>query len=171
MEVFDLYDGDFNLLDHKIERGNPTQKGEYHLVVHIWIKNSEGQYLIQQRNKLTDEIPFQWAATGGAVTSGENSIEGAIRETQEELGIQLQPRDLKLVNRYFVDEGATNFITDLYLVEKDILIKDTVLDTVEVKQVKYFTIDEIYDLIKQKKHWNYTRYQSRSSYFKDLEKS
>ena len=87
MELFDLYDKEGKLLDRTMERGTSNQKGEYHLVVHVWIRNSKGEYLMQQRNKESDPIPNQWASTGGAVTAGEDSIAGAIRETAEELGV------------------------------------------------------------------------------------
>jgi 8-oxo-dGTP pyrophosphatase MutT (NUDIX family) len=170
MEYFDLYDRNFNKLDKKMIRGGHNEVGEYHLVVHIWIRNSEGKYLVQERNKDTDVIPHQWAATGGAVIAGETSIEGAIRETYEEIGVLLKEEDLILKKRYFVDHEQSNYITDLYLVEKDLKIDELVLDYDEVASVKYFTLDEIYDLIKQNKHWDYTRILSRKNYFLDLEK-
>jgi len=169
MELFDLYDNLGNKLHRTMERGTPNNEGEYHLVAHIWIRNSEGKYLIQQRNKLSDRIPHQWACTGGAVTSGEHSMQGAIRETYEEIGVLFQPEQLKLVKRFFVDDDFTNYITDLYLIEADVLIKDLKLDTVEVKQCAYYTLDEIQQLIKDKKHWNYERFATRQGYFKALE--
>lgn len=171
MEVFDLYDREFNLLDKKMERGTQNEKGEYHLVVHIWFRNSEGKYLLQQRNKTTDRIPHQWAATGGAVTTGEDSITGAIRETEEEIGVKLVESDFKFVNRYFVEDDYSNYITDLYLVEKDIDISNCIIDPNEVKSLEYFTLDEYLELVKNKQAWNYTRLLSRSSYYLDLEKS
>ena len=171
MEFFDLYDSNFNKLDHKMQRGTQNKPGEYHLVAHIWIRNHKGEYLIQQRNKTTDRIPHQWAAAGGAVTTGETSIEGAIRETYEEMGLVLKEEDLKLVNRYFVEDTYSNYITDLYLVEMDVDINELTLDETEVKQVKYLKLEEYYDLIKQNKAWNYTRLLSRKNYYLDLEKS
>lgn len=171
MEIFDLYDKDFNLLDKKMERGTTNNPGEYHLVVHIWIKNSEGKYLIQQRNKLTDRIPHQWACTGGAVTSGEDSITGAIRETEEEIGIRFDESDLIKVGRFFSDTDTANYITDLYVIKKDVLIKDCVLDINEVKQVAYYTMDEYHELVKNNKAWNYQRLASRAGYYEALEKS
>jgi len=170
MEYFDLYNKDFQKLDKKMIRGHHNEPGEYHLVVHIWIRNSLGKYLIQQRNKDTDRVPHQWATTGGAVTSGETSIEGAIRETYEEIGVLLEESQFQFKARYFVDDEFSNYITDLYLVEMDVDIESLVLDQNEVKQVKYFTLEEIYDLIKQKKHWDYSRIMSRKNYFIDLEK-
>jgi len=170
MEIFDLYDKDLNLLDKKMIRGGTNEDGEFHLVVHIWIKNSEGKYLIQQRNKETDRTPNQWACTGGAVTTGEDSITGAIRETEEEIGIRFTKEEMVRVGRFF-SEGSTNYITDLYVIKKDVLIKDCVLDINEVKQVQYFTLKEYRELVKNKMAWEYEELVSRHGYYEALEKS
>ncbi|AIO19475.1 Isopentenyl-diphosphate Delta-isomerase [Candidatus Izimaplasma bacterium HR1] len=171
MEIFDLYDENFNLLEHKMERGTSNEKGEYHLVVHIWIKTRDGKYLIQQRNKLTDRIPYQWAATGGAAVSGDDSIKTAIKETEEELGIRLKANQFELLTRYYCEDGIANFITDLYIVKEEILIKELKLDKVEVRDVAYKTMPEIKDMIKNNQFWNYERILSRKGYFDLLEKS
>lgn len=171
MEIFDLYDINGVLLDKKMMRGESNQKGEFHLVVHIWIKNSNGQYLIQQRNKLTDRIPFQWAATGGAVSSGEDSITGAIRETYEELGRLFKKEQFELLNRFYSEDPLANYITDLYIIKEDVLIKDLSIDKVEVKDLKYFTMEEYKTLIKNDNAWNYERLVSRTGYYEALEKS
>jgi isopentenyldiphosphate isomerase len=171
MEIFDLYDIDGNLLDKKMIRGTSNDKGEYHLVVHIWIKNSDGLYLIQKRNKDSDLIPNQWACTGGAVTSGEDSITGAIRETKEELGIEFGPEDFIFLKRFVTENKFTNYLTDLYVIKKDVLIKDLKLDINEVLSVKYFSMEEYLTLVKENKAWEYEEVVSRYGYYEALEKS
>ncbi len=171
MEIFDLYDKDFNILDQKMVRGTTNEKGQYHLITHIWFKNSEGKYLIQQRNKKTDRIPYLWAATGGAAVSGDNSINTAIKETYEELGIKLEAEQFSLLKRYFCDDEKANYITDLYIVKDDILLNSLKLDTVEVRDVAYKTMTEIKEMIKNNQFWNYERILSRQGYFDLLEKS
>jgi len=171
MELFDLYDKEGNLLNKTMERGSTNQKGEYHLVVHIWIKNSEGKYLMQQRNKESDLIPYQWASTGGAVTAGEDSITGAIRETTEEIGITFDKDDFIFLQRFYSDTPLTNYMTDLYIIKKDVLIKDLKLDINEVKQVQYFTLNEYKELVKNNMAWEYEERISRHGYYEALEKS
>lgn len=170
MELFDLYDKQMNKLDKQMIRGESNNPGEYHLVVHIWIRNSNKEYLIQQRNKLDDIIPYQWAITGGAVLSGETSIEGAIRETSEEIGITLHPSELQRVTRYFIEHDKSNYITDLYLVEKDIKLEDCRLDPKEVRAVDYKTMSEIRTMIQQNTFWNYEHLMERKGYLALLEK-
>lgn len=171
MEIFDLYDCNFNKLEKKMIRGTGNNPGEYHLVTHIWIRNSKGKYLIQQRNKLDDKIPFQWATTGGAAVSGDNSIKTARKETYEELGLDIPKEKFKFIKRYFCEDGNANFVTDLYIIKEDILIKDVNIDNVEVRDATYKTMSEIKEMIKNKKFWNYERILVRDGYFDLLEKS
>lgn len=171
MELFDLYDKEFNKLNKTMERGSRNDDGEYHLVVHVWIRNSKNQYLIQQRNKSTDKIPYQWACTAGAVKSGEASIEGAIRETKEEIGIALNRDKLTLCKRYFVEDSKANYIVDCYLYEEDILISDCEIDTVEVRDIRYESMVTIKEMIKNNEFWDAERHKSRKGYLNLLEKS
>lgn len=170
MEVFDLYDRGFNKLNKEMVRGTTNEDGEYHLVVHVWIRNKNGQYLIQQRNKATDRIPYQWACTAGAVQKGESSIDGAIRETSEEIGITFASVDLSLVKRYFVNDNEANYIVDCYLVESDILLKDVKIDTVEVRDIMYKDMSGIKEMIRDNQFWDAERHNSRQGYLDLLEK-
>ncbi len=171
MEEFDLYDKHGNRLNKTMHRGGSNQPGEYHLVSHIWFRNSQNQYLVQQRNKIDDEVPYQWACTGGAILKGETSKQGTLREIKEELGIDLHEDDLILLNRYVVDDPRSNYLTDLYLVEKDIPLQTLVLDETEVKDAAYKSMQEIKEMISNDEFWNYERFPGRYGYFEILEMS
>ncbi len=168
MEIFDLYDEGFNLLPGKRVRGSKSKKGEYNLVVHIWIKNSEGKYLMQKRNKTSDPIPYQWASTGGAVTTGEDSLHTAQREVEEEMGIFIPLDKFQFKTHFFVEIGDSNFITALYLVEEDVDISKLTLQESEVKMCEYFTLDEIKQKIKDNQCWEYEGSKSTKDYFSHI---
>ena len=93
-ERIDLYDAGSNPLGRTVRRGEPLAPGEYHLVVQVWVRNSRGEFLIQKRRLGLDEAPGLWAATAGWVAAGEDSLEGAVRELEEELGIRASPNEL-----------------------------------------------------------------------------
>lgn len=171
METFDLYDKDMNLLPHKMIRGGTNNPGEYHLVVHIWIRNSKGQYLIQQRNKEEDLVPYMWAVTSGAVLSGETALNAAIRETKEEIGLTVEPHQLKLLQQGIIEDPKANYITNLYLLQQDVLLKDCKIDTVEVRAIDYKTMPEIKQMIIENLFWDYERLLKRNGYYSLLEKS
>ena len=90
MEIWDLYDLDNNIIGEHI-RGKEMPENGYHLVVHIWIRNSAGRYLMTRRSATKKTYPLKWECVGGSVLKGEESLTAAIREVQEEVGIILDP--------------------------------------------------------------------------------
>ena len=89
MELWDLYNIDGEKTGQTHIRGEEVPKDSYHLVVHIVIKNSDGDLLIQKRSDNKESSPGEWAFTGGSATTGETSLDAALRELEEETGIQL----------------------------------------------------------------------------------
>ena len=51
MELWDLYTENRVKTGETHVRGNSLPENKYHLVVNVWIKNSEGKYLISKRSK------------------------------------------------------------------------------------------------------------------------
>ena len=149
MELWDLYTESRVKTGETHTRGNPLPKDRYHLVVHVWIKNSKGKYLISQRSKTRKVNPLKFESTAGAVLKGENSLQAAIRETKEELGIALNPNMGKLVFselRKELDGIVFNDIKDVWLFNYDGEVNLKNATTCEVESAKWMTIDEIYEL-------------------------
>lgn len=89
-ELWDIYDINRKPTGRTVERGKPMKQGEYHIVVNVWIRNSKGEWLISRRTP-NKHFPLLWEPTGGLAVSGESSFDAAIRETREELGVELDP--------------------------------------------------------------------------------
>ena len=89
-ELWDIYDINRKPTGRTVERGKPMKQGEYHIVVNVWIRNSKGEWLISRRTP-NKHFPLLWEPTGGSAVSGESSFDAAIRETREELGVELDP--------------------------------------------------------------------------------
>ncbi len=148
MEIWDLYDENRNIVGEQI-RGEELPDNGYHLVVHVWIKNSKGQYLISQRAADRQSQPLMWECQGGSVLKGESSLQGALREVKEEVGVDLDANKGKIVFshlRGMVDGKKFNDIMDVWLFEYDgegSLDKAT---TKEVAQIKWLYPDEIRQL-------------------------
>lgn len=126
-EYWDIYDVD-RVKKHRTHlRGTPIEDGDYHLVVNIWIYNSEGEILLTQRHP---EIPFglKWACTGGSALAGEDTVQAAIRETKEEIGIDILPEELILVGQ----ERRLHSFLDTFAVYKDITPEQIVMQPEEV---------------------------------------
>lgn len=112
MEICDTYDASGNRTGRTVIRGAELPDGEYYLAVHVWIRNEQGDYLIQQRAPHLI-YPGVWASTAGMVQAGEDSMTGAIREIAEELGIQTTPAQFKPLMRLCTD----NRVEDVWLVD------------------------------------------------------
>ena len=82
MELWDLYDANRRKTGQDHVRGEVIPAGCYHLVVHVWIRNSAGQYLISQRSASRKSFPLMWETVGGSVLKGEDSLAAAVREAE-----------------------------------------------------------------------------------------
>lgn len=149
MELWDLYNARRELTGHDHVRGEEIPQGYYHLVVHVWIRNRKGEYLISQRSTDRPTCPLMWECVGGSVIKGEDSLTGALRETQEEVGLTLSPEDGKLV--YSVTGRVVNGvkfsdILDVWLFEYDGPVSLEQATTQEVAQAAWMTKEQIRDL-------------------------
>lgn len=153
MEIWDLYNVDRIVIGEHI-RGNELPANAYHLVVHVWIKNSQGKYLISQRAKNCLTFPLMWECVGGSVLKGEDSLQGALRETKEEVGITLSAQNGKLLFskvRSSVNGKRFNDILDVWLFtyDGDVSLKNAT--TNEVEQTIWLDRNEIMKLSQENK--------------------
>lgn len=56
-ELWNVYDYDRNDTGRLVSRGIRMQPDEYHLVVNVWLKNAQGEYLISQRSPAMGSSP------------------------------------------------------------------------------------------------------------------
>lgn len=141
MELWDVYNFERTKTGKTMVRGESFQKGNYHLVVHACIFNIKGEMLIQQRQPFKSGWPNMWDITvGGSAINGETSQTAIEREIYEEIGLKI---DLQSVRPHLTINFDAGF-DDVYLIEKDIDISDINLQYEEVQQVKWATIDEIF---------------------------
>ena len=130
---------------NKIGERHENKIGEYHQSVHTWIMNSKGEFLMQKRSANKRMFPNMWSQTGGGVEVGETSLEGALRECKEELGIDIPKEKIE-----FILSFKRNFV-DVWLVKCDFDISKLVLQEEEVAEVKWMRIEEIKKLMEENK--------------------
>lgn len=134
MELWDILTAEGKPTGRTMVRGGTAiRSGEYHLVVHIWPLNDYGSILIQKRTKTKRMMPGIWAATGGAVVAGETSVKAAARELGEELGIVVEPEDLRLVKRI----KRKNSFIDMWTVRANVRVPELRLQKSEVAEAKW----------------------------------
>ena len=104
MEWCDVVDEHGARMGRTVARGTRLARGEYYPVVHVWIRDEAGHYLVQQRAHDRPVDPGVWAVTAGAVQAGEDSLSAALRETREELGLSLLPAQLQRLTEHALDD-------------------------------------------------------------------
>ncbi len=152
IEIWDVLDENGALTGKTALRGKGVLKsGEYHLVVHIWIMSSTGQFLIQRRADDKKLMPGEWAATGGAAISGEDSFAAAKRELFEELGIKSDEQSLKKLERI----KRRNSLLDVWAIVCDVHENELVLQPSEVAEAKWVTKEQLCQMIEDGNFHNY----------------
>jgi 8-oxo-dGTP pyrophosphatase MutT (NUDIX family) len=84
--------------------------------------------------------PGKWEIPSGSATAGEESLEAAIRETQEECGITLPPETAELFSTYRREHGAFH---DNWLFRYDYDLSHVVLQEGETIDARAATWSEI----------------------------
>lgn len=140
-EIWDVYDENGNRTGKTMERGIPVA-GTYMLCVHVYLYTPDGRFLVQKRASTKESHPGEWDVTGGAVLHNEASIDGAKRETFEEVGIDISDAKIHFVERHKKKKS----FADIYFVEKDFDITDCVLQREEVAEVRFVSGDELLKL-------------------------
>lgn len=153
MEYWDVLTSDGKKTGRRVKREhyNRFQPGEYHLVVHIWILNSKGQFLIQKRSEKRQPMPGEWAATSGSALAGEVSSAAAARELKEELGISLKTNQLHFLKRFV----RKNSLIDLWWACVDTQAETLTLQQEEVTQAKWVSPEQLRQMIDQNEFHHY----------------
>ena len=148
-EIWDLYDENRELLGKDHVRGEQLPIDGYHLVVHVWIRNSKGEYLIAQRSANRQTYPLMWECVDGSVIKGEDSLQGALREVKEEVGVDLLPEKGQVILSDIkkIEFGkVVNKIVDVWLFEYDGEVDLSNATTDEVAQVAWMNRSQIKEL-------------------------
>ena len=146
MEYNDIYDKDRRLTGQVHLRGTPWKKGEYGMVVCVWVYDGRGNILLTRR---APEKSFAgtWENSGGAVKAGENSRQAVARELFEETGIRAEEEAFELI-----DSGKDrNIHYDYYCLKRDVPLEQIVLLPGETDGVMWATFSQIRELIREGK--------------------
>lgn len=146
MEVWDLYDRFARKTGKVVPKGAELSAEDYHLAMEVWIVNSSGQVLIQERSQDCEILPGVWGLTTGRMVAGEDTRSGCIRELREELGIAVRPEQLQFLRRILRQDG-THLIWDIYLLQMDIPVSRLKLQSEEVSGAKWADLAALRQLI------------------------
>lgn len=141
-EQWDVYTIDREPTGRTHRRGDPMANGDYHLVVHVWVQNENGEFLLTRRapNK---GFPLLWEATGGSALAGDDSLTAALREMQEETGLIPDPA----CGRVVLTVTGDHYIADIWLFRQNFDLRDARLQETETCDIRWASLDELMALV------------------------
>ena len=166
MEYFNVYNKYGEKTGAIIERNEAHKNGICHRVIHLWILNSRNELLIQQRSADKDAGANLWyVSVGGHIESSESIESTLIRETKEELGLDISPfmnsveylytfkETMKEKNGVFFD----NEFYDVFVLKANFDIDEVTVQEEEVQAVKYISYDEFKNIVinQNKSFWQH----------------
>ena len=143
MEIIDLYNKNKEKLGKTfVRKQDKLLEDEYYLLEQAWILNSENKILLTRRS-LNKSYGGMWEATAGHVKAGETDLEGIQREVHEELGLNIEKTEFKFIKSLIRKQA----ILDVWVVRKDINLKDLKLKNDEVMGAKFVSISEFKEML------------------------
>ena len=145
MEFNDIYDKDRNLTGRIHRRGTPWKKGEYGLVVCVWVYDGKGKVLMTRRAP-GKTVAGTWENSGGAAQAGETSRQAIVRELREETGIRAKEAEFELLDTH--RDRICHY--DFYCLHRQTPLSEIVLQPGETDAVKWVTFPEVHQMIENK---------------------
>lgn len=146
VEYNDIYDENRQPTGCIHRRGSSWKRGEYGLVVCVWVYDGHGKVLLTKRAK-EKSFPGTWENSGGAAQAGETSLQAIARELFEETGIKADESEFQLLCQG--KEGHTFY--DFYALKRQVKLEDIVLLPGETDDVRWATFNEVHALIRKRK--------------------
>lgn len=156
MELLDVLTPDGLPAGRTKAKADVHRDGDWHLASHVWLATPDGRVLLQRRSATKENWPDLWdVSVAGHVSAGETAIEAAIRESHEELGLELLAADLRHLGRLrwhaVLDGGAyiENEFHEVFLAVRELDLTRFTLDPAEVADVILVHPGEIeqYDVV------------------------
>ncbi|WP_203255671.1 NUDIX hydrolase [Hyunsoonleella ulvae] len=128
-------------------------KGLYHHTAHIWLYTNDKKILLAQRSHKKSICPLLWdVSVAGHIDAGETPQQAAIRETKEEIGLELLEDDLKLIGIFKCFQNYDNGLIDnefhnTYMAELTIPLSALTPQEDEVEALKLVSFEDFEHLL------------------------
>lgn len=153
-EFFDVLDERGDFTGEVVSRDECHKRGLWHRAAVVFIVSTDNQRILLQLRSADKKLwPNLWDVTaGGHVLAGELGYQGVIRETKEELGIDIAKNDLEYIGTTISETERPDIINrhfnELYIVHSDVEASEITLQEEEVQDIKWFERDELLRRIK-----------------------
>ncbi len=153
-EIIDILNEDLTVFKTCLKSEAHTY-GHLHASVHIWFYTLDGKVLLQKRSSNKIAFPNLWdVSVAGHISSGENEINSAIREVEEEIGLLVSESDLMKIGVFKEQFEHTNDFIDneihhVYFCKLPCTIDLLSIQVEEVSALKLISIEDFIELRNQ----------------------
>jgi len=142
MELFDELDENGWFTGRTVERHHAHTVGAWHRALSLYIVNKRGQVLLQKRSITKKTWGGCWdAPVAGHVDAGELGLACVIREAHEELGIKINPDEIRYIccrrSDMKTDKLHDRHFNEYYVAFKNLDASKLKLEPGEVDEVKW----------------------------------
>lgn len=154
-EMIDVLDENGIKTGEILTRKEVHRRGLWHKVVAVAIIDENNQILMQQRSLKKNADPGKWdISAAGHISAGQSSLEAAIRETFEEVGIIVTDTQLQYILTYKddyknkINDSIYKEFFDCYIAKvKEINMNDIILQESEVADAKLATKEQFKSMV------------------------
>lgn len=155
-EKLDVLDENGNLTGKTKDRKLVHRDGDWHKAIHVWVINDNDEILLQRRSAEKDSHPNKLdVSCAGHVAAGDSSLLTAIRELQEELGLEVKSEDLQFVKRIKEQsrpspEFISNEFDDMFILKTKKTVSEMKIQKEEVAEVFFVSFEKFKEMIENK---------------------
>ena len=145
-ELIDIFNDKNEPLNIRKMRNEAHKSGLWHRASHIWLYNRNSEILLQLRSKDKKIFPNRWdVSSAGHIGAGEDPIESAVRELEEEIGVKAVCGDLEFFKiakkSYPYNDFLDNEFYYVYFLKFNDDINDLALQKEEVEEIRFYHTD------------------------------
>ncbi|MBO7358338.1 MAG: NUDIX domain-containing protein [Clostridia bacterium] len=159
MEYLDIVDENGQPTGRTVSRDTAHAEGIRHRTAHVWIVRGSKEcreVLLQKRSMEKESFPGLYdTSSAGHIPAGDEPLESALRELNEELGISAAPQQLRFIGKFSIDYERgfhgrpfrDNEVTWVYLYDSPVDISALTLQASEVDGADWFGLETVWNEI------------------------
>ena len=140
-----------------VERSHAHAEGICHRTAHVWVvRMVDGKYQVLLQKRAEDKESFPGCfdtSSAGHIQAGDEPLESAMRELQEELGIHASPEQLNYAGKFHIHyemefhgcpfkDNETSFV---FCYQEPVDMEKLTLQKEEVETVEWFDLEEVHE--------------------------
>lgn len=146
-ELIDILNPDGTPTGKTALKSEAHKHGWFHATVHIWLFTSNRKILLQKRALTKKVFPGLWdISVAGHIAAGESILSASKREVFEEIGLQLDEKELIKIGTRIHQVKHANGIQDneyhhVFIAELKVPVSELTIQKEEVEAIKLFDLE------------------------------